>query len=38
VTNDGSLGYCSKCLLDKAFEQGDNLTSTVGTKIINEIE
>jgi hypothetical protein len=25
----------SECLLDKAFEQGDGLTSTLGTKIIN---
>ena len=27
-----------ECLLDKAFEQNNGLTSTLGTKIINEID
>jgi hypothetical protein len=31
-------GDGSECLLNKAFEQGDSLTSTLGKKIINEIE
>jgi hypothetical protein len=38
MTDSDSEGDGLGCLLDKAFEQDNGLTFTLGTKIINEIE